>query len=172
MNKNAFVRLMVVAGGFLFLCAAPKLTFGQSNPLGSAPPPPMRSASAPPRNSTPPPDLLEGLTLTGDQQVKIDQIRKDTRSRLAAVTNDKKLSPEAADAMFRGFQRIENGKIFEVLTPEQQREVRRRMSAWRAASGRPQKYPLKQPRALKSDPQPDGPSPVETQNQTATSKQQ
>jgi Spy/CpxP family protein refolding chaperone len=172
MNKIAFVKPVVVAWGFLFLCAAPKLTFGQSSPLGAAPPPPMRSASAPPRNSTPPPDLLEGLTLTDDQQVKIDQIRKDTRSRLAAVANDKRLSPEATDAMLRGFQRIENGKIFEVLTPEQQREVRRRLSGWRAASGRPQKYPLKQPRALESDPQPHEPSPVETQNQTATSKQQ
>jgi hypothetical protein len=175
MIKIAFIKSVVVAGGFLFLCAAPKLTFGQSSPLGAAPPPPMRSASAPPHNSTPPPDLIEGLTLTDDQQAKIDRIREDTKSRLAAVAagaNDKKLSPETANAMFQGLQRIENDKILEVLTLEQQQEVRRRLSAWRAASGRPQKYPLKQPRALESDPQPHGPSPVETQNQTATSQQQ
>jgi len=175
MNKIVFVKPVVVAWGFLFLCAAPKLTFGQSSPLGSVPPPPMRSASAPPRNSTPPPDLLEGLTLTDDQQAKIDQIREDTKSRLAAVTagaNDKKLSPEAADAMFQGLQRIENDKILEVLTLEQQQEVRRRLSAWRAAAGqRPRQF--RQPRALERVPQPrqDGPTPVETQNPTATPNQ-
>lgn len=154
MNKIAFVKRFVIAGGFLFLCTAPKLAYGQASPLGAAPPPPMRSPAAPPRNSTRPPDLLAGLTLTDDQQVKIDQIRADTKSRLAAVANDKRLSPEATDAMLRGFERIENGKIFEVLTPEQQREVRRRMSAWRAAAGQPQKYPLKQLRAPESVPQP------------------
>jgi hypothetical protein len=135
MNKIAFVKRFVVAGGFLFLCAAPKLAFGQSSPLGSAPPAPMRSASAPPHNPTPPPDLLAGLTLTDDQKAKINQIREDTRSRLDAVANDSKLGPEAKDAMLGGYQRIENGKIFEVLTLDQQREVRRRMSAWRDAAG-------------------------------------
>jgi hypothetical protein len=154
MNKSAFVRPVVVAGGFLLLCAAPKLAFGQASQPGGAPPPPIRSASAPPRNSAAPPDLLEGLTLTDDQQAKIDQIRDDTRSRIAAVTagaNDKKLSPEAANAMLQGLQRIENGKILEVLTLEQQQEVRRRLAAWRAATGqRPRQF--KQPRALEKAP--------------------
>ena len=153
MNKIAFVKPVVIAGGFLFLCAAPKLTFGQSSLPGAAPHQPVRSAAAPPTKSTPPPDLLEGLTLTDDQKVKIDQIREDTKSRLAAVANDKKLSPEAANAMFQGFQRIENGKIFDVLTPEQQVEVRRRMSAWRASTGQ-QPHQFKQLRTLESAPQP------------------
>ena len=175
MNKSAFVRPVVVAGGFLLLCAAPKLAFAQSSQPGAAPPPPIRSAAAPPRNATAPPDLLEGLTLTDDQQAKIYQIRDDTRSRIAAVTavaNDKKLSPEAANAMLQGLQRIENSKILEVLTQEQQQEVRRRLSAWRASVGqRPHQF--KQPRALESAPQPkqDGPTPVETQNPAATSNQ-
>ena len=80
MKKNAFVKPLVIAGGFLFLCAAPKLTFGQSGPPDAAPHPPMKSALRPP-----PPDLLEGLTLTDDQKAKIDQIREDTKSRLADV---------------------------------------------------------------------------------------
>ena len=157
------------------LCAAPKLAFAQSSQPGAAPPPLLRSAAPPPRNSTAPPDLLEGLTLTDDQQAKIEKIRDDTRSRIAAVTaaaNDKKLSPEAADAMLRGLQRIENGKILEVLTQEQQQEVRRRLSAWRASVGlRPHQF--KQLRALEKAPQPkqDGPPSVETQNPTATPNQ-
>src|SRR6516164_1201774 len=174
-NKIVFVKPVVIAGGVLFLFAVPGPAFGQSSPLSEPPHPPMRSAAAPPRNATAPPDLLEGLTLTDDQQVKIDQIREDTRSRIAAVTagaNDKKLSPEAANAMLQGLQRIENGKILEVLTPEQQQEVRRRLSAWRASVGqRPHQF--RQPRALESAPQPkqDGQTPVETQNPAATSNQ-
>jgi Spy/CpxP family protein refolding chaperone len=175
MNKIAFVKPVVVAEAFLILCAAPKPAFAQSSQPGAAPPPLLRSAAAPPRNPTAPPELLEGLTLTDDQQAKIGQIRDDTRSRIAAVTaaaNDKKLSPEAANAMLQGLQRIENGKILEVLTPEQQQEVRTRLSAWRASVGqRPRQF--KQPRALEKAPQPnqDGPTRVETQNPTATSNQ-
>ena len=147
MNKIVLVKPVVVAGAFLIVCAEPKPAFAQSSQPGAAPPPPIRSAAAPPRNSTAPPDLLEGLTLTDDQQAKIYQIRDDTRSRIAAVTaraNDKKLSPEAADAFLRGYQRNENAKILEVLTPEQQQEIRKRIAAWRAAAGKTQ-YPLRQP---------------------------
>jgi hypothetical protein len=91
---------------------------------------------------------------------------------VTAGANDKKLSPEAANAMLQGLQRIENGKILEVLTLEQQQEVRRRLSAWRASVGqRPHQF--KQPRALEKAPQPkqEGAAPVETQNPTATSNQ-
>ena len=146
MSKIAFVKTVVAAGGFLFfLCAAPTLALGQPNQPGAAPPAPMKSASAPRGKSAAAPDLLAGLTLTNDQKAKIDQIREQTKSRLAAVANDKKLSPEVADAFLRGYQRMENGKILEVLTPEQQQEVRKRIAAWRAGAGKTQ-YPLRQPK--------------------------
>lgn len=151
MSKSAFVKTVVAAGGFLFLYVAPKLVFGQSSPPAEAPHPPMKSAVVPHRSS--PPDLLAGLTLTDDQKAKIDHVREDAKSRLAAVANDKKLSPEAANAMFQGLQRVENSKIYEVLTPEQQVEVRKRMTAWRATAGKPQ-YPLRRPPLSKQTPQP------------------
>ena len=135
------MKSVVAVGGFLlFLCAAPMLALGQPSQPGAAPPAPMKSALAPRGKSATPPDLLEGLTLTGDQKAKIDRIREETKSRLAAVANDKKLSPEAADAFRRGYQRNENGKILEVLTPVQQQEVRQRIAAWRATAGKSQ-YP-------------------------------
>ena len=145
MSKIAFVKTVVAAGGFLFLCAAaPKLALGQPSQPGAAPPAPMKAALLPRGKSAAPPDLLAGLTLADDQKAKIDQIRKETKSRLAAVANDKKLSPETADAMLRGYQRMENGKILEVLTPEQQQEVRKRIADWRGAAGKTQ-YPFRQP---------------------------
>jgi Spy/CpxP family protein refolding chaperone len=97
--------------------------------------------------------LLEGLTLADDQKAKIAQIREETKSRMAAVADDKKLSPEAADAMLRGYQRMENGKILEVLTPEQQQEVRKRIAAWRAAAGKPQ-YPSRRVPVSEPTPRP------------------
>ena len=146
MRKIGFVKTVVAAGGFLlpcaFLCAAPKPALGQSIEPGAAPPAPMKSVLAARGKSAGPPDLLEGLTLADDQKAKIAQIREETKSHLAAVANDKKLSPEAADAMRRGNARLENGKILEVLTPEQQQQVRKRIAAWRAAAGKPQ-YPLR-----------------------------
>jgi len=142
MGKIAFVKTVIAAGGFLFLCATPELALGQSSQPGAAPPAPMKSALAAPGKSAGPPDLLEGLTLADDQKAKIGQIREETQSHLAALANDKKLSPEAADAMRRGYQRNENGNILEVLTPEQQQQVLKRIAAWRATTAKPQ-YPLR-----------------------------
>jgi Spy/CpxP family protein refolding chaperone len=152
MSRIAFAKTVVAAGGFLFLCAAPMLAVGQPNQPGATPHAPTKSASAPHGKSAPP-DLLEGLTLADDQKAKIDQIRAETKSRLAAVANDKKLSPEAADAFLRGYQRNENAKIFEVLTPEQQEEVRKRIATWRATAGKPQ-YPLRRVPGTEQTPRP------------------
>ena len=153
MDKIAFVKTGVAAGGFLFLCAAAELALGQSSQPGAAAPAPTNSAAAPRGKSAAPPDLLEGLTLADDQKAKIGQIREETKSHLAAVANDKKLSPEAADAMSRGYQRLENGKILEVLTPEQQRQVRQRIAAWRASAEKPQ-YPLRRAPVTEQTPRP------------------
>lgn len=153
MNRITFVKTVVAAGGFLFLCAAPELALGQSSQLGQAPQPPMKSALAPRGKSAVPPDLLEGLTLSDDQKAKIDKIRQETKARVAATDSDKNLSPEAADAMRLGYRRLENGKILEVLTPEQQREVRQRIAAWRAAAGKTQ-YPLRPTGGSEQTPRP------------------
>jgi hypothetical protein len=153
MSKIAFVKTVVAAGGFLLLCAASELALAQSSQPGAAPPAATKSALAPRGKSAAPPDLLEGLTLADDQKAKIAQIREETKSHLAAVANDKKLSPEAADAMRRGYQRFENGKILQVLTLEQQQQVRQRMAALRAASGKSQ-YPLRRAPASEQAPRP------------------
>jgi len=97
--------------------------------------------------------LLQGLTLADEQKVKIDKIREETKSRVATVANDKRLSPEVADAFRQGYQRSENVKILEVLTPEQRQEVRKRIAAWRAAAGQPQ-YPMRPAMVSERTPQP------------------
>ena len=153
MSKIAFVKTVVAAGGFLFLIlsAAPEWALGQSIQPGAALPAPMKVA--PRGKSAAPPDLLQGLTLADEQKAKIDQIREETKSRVAAVANDKQLSPEVADAFRKGYQRSEDVKILEVLTPEQRQEVRKRIAAWRAAAGKPQ-YPMRPAMVSERTPQP------------------
>jgi Spy/CpxP family protein refolding chaperone len=152
MSKFAFVKMVIAAGGFLFLCTAPQLALGQSAQPGAAPVP-MNPAVAPSGKSATPPDLLEGLTLAGDQKAKIAQIRGDTNSRLAALNSDRKLSPEAADAMRLGYERLENDKILQVLTPEQQKLVRKRIAAWRDSKGKSQ-YPMRRASAAEQSSRP------------------
>jgi hypothetical protein len=149
MNRKAFVKRVAVVGGFLFLCATPRLGFGQSTAAGAAPV--ARARAAAKRNLTPS-DLLTGLTLTDEQKAKINQIREDTKSRLAVVAKDQKLGPEVKDAMAQGYLRIENTEIFAVLTLDQQREVRKRISDSKA-SVRPGQQQLQQPAAPQTTPQ-------------------
>jgi Spy/CpxP family protein refolding chaperone len=133
MNDNGLVKRRAIAAGFLFLCAATGLSSGQSSAPGAAVRP-VTTSPALPGNDTSRPDFFAGLALTDDQAAKIDQIHKDTKSRQEAVERDQKMSADAKEAMLVGYRRLEDGKIFEVLTPAQQREVSKRVSAWRTAA--------------------------------------
>ena len=79
-----------------------------------------------------------GLTFTDDQKAQIERIRQDTEKRKATVAHDTTLNSDQKDAMIQGYARLEYGQIFHVLTPEQRREVRRKVAARQAPS------PLKQ----------------------------
>jgi len=57
------------------------------------------------------------------------------------VRKDEKLTPEAKQAMLEGYQRLEIGQLFEVLTPEQQAEVRKKAQARRAEQQKKQNRP-------------------------------
>jgi Spy/CpxP family protein refolding chaperone len=133
MNKNRFAKRVAVAAGFFFLCAAPGLTRAQSSPPSPAPTPHRAPPVVRPKKSTPPPDDFAGLQYTEDQKAKIDQIHQDMKSRMDAVLKDEKLTAEQKGAMLDGYRRMERGQVFNVLTPEQQREVRKKVRARRAA---------------------------------------
>ena len=139
MNKNTFVKRVMVGGGCLFLCVAPRLTLGQSNAPAAAPAVRMKPTPVQGRTQITPTEYLAGLTLTNDQKAKINKIREDTESHLATVARDQKLAPEVKEAMIGGYKRIENSKIFAVLTPEQQQQVRKRIATLRAAAQQPQR---------------------------------
>ena len=139
MKTKRINKQVTVAAGFLFLWWAPGLACAQDSAPGSAPPPSLASPEA--RVKKGPLDDFAGLTYTDEQRAKIDQIRQTTRQRMDAVRKDEKLTPEAKQAMLEGYQRLEIGQLFEVLTPEQQAEVRKKAQARHAEQQKKQNRP-------------------------------
>jgi Spy/CpxP family protein refolding chaperone len=134
MNKNRWVKRAAVSAGFFFLCAAPKLTRGQSGLPGPGQRPRPAASAARTKKAAGPLNDLAGLKFTPEQQAQIDQIEQDFKTRMDTVGKDDNLNKDQKDAMLQGLQRMESGEIFKVLTPEQQKEVRQKVLARRAAA--------------------------------------
>lgn len=133
MNINPFAKRVVVAAGFLFLCAAPQRACPQSNPPTPGQTPRRASPAPQAKRDADAADDFSGLKFTDEQKAKIDQIHQDMKSRKDTVAKDEKLSAEQKGAMLDGYRRMERGEILKVLTPEQLTEVRKRVLARRAA---------------------------------------
>lgn len=139
MKINRFAKQLGAGAGLFFLCAIPVLTREQSAP----PPAPVQT---PPRITRPtrmtkqpgPMDDFAGLDFTDDQKARINKIQEDFKARLDTVIKDDKLSPEQKGAMLQGFQHMERGEVYKVLTREQQLEVRKRILARRAEAQKQQ----------------------------------
>lgn len=144
MNKHRFAKPVVVAAGLIFLWAGPGLTCAQSAPPRTVQTSKVASTGVQAKRDSSPADDFAGLSYTDEQKAEIDKIRLDTKSRKAVVAKDEKLTSDQKDAMLLGYTRMEYGRIYKVLSPEQQRQVRQRIRARRAADQAAQK---KQPRA-------------------------
>jgi Spy/CpxP family protein refolding chaperone len=133
MSKNRSAKAVAAAAGFFLLFATPGLTSAQTSPSGRVPTPHTVSPAAGPKADPSQTDYFAGLKLSDEQQAKIDEIRRDMRVRREAVVKDERLDAAKKDAMLNGYRYLENGQVFEVLTPEQQSEVRKKVAAQRAA---------------------------------------
>ena len=139
MKTNRFSRPVAVAAGLLLLFAVPWLARSQSASPGE-PQTPMAALPGPqPNSSSSPAEYFEGLDYTPEQKAQIDKIHRDAETQKAAVTKDEKLTQDQKDAMLIGYAHLEYGSIFKVLTPEQQRQVRDRIRARKAADQAAQK---------------------------------
>jgi hypothetical protein len=150
MKRTQFGKQLAAAAGLLLVSAIPDRSCGQSLPPASVETPLKTIPSVRAKRAPDPMDDFAGLSFSDDQKVKIQQIRKDIESRMNAVVRDDKLSPDQKGAMLQGFQRMERTQVYQVLTPEQQLEVRRKILARRKAakeekekqqSPRPQPFP-------------------------------
>src|ERR1700674_3918610 len=131
MKKNRHRKR--VSTGLLFLCVMPGLTRAQSSTPSPMPVPPKAARVSRPKRVPTKADDFAGLNLTDDQKAKIDQVHQSMKTRRDAVVKDEKLTADQRDAMLEGYERMERGQVFELLTTYQRKEVRERIRARRAA---------------------------------------
>ena len=141
MSKNRSSKAVAAAAGFFLLCAAPGLNSAQTSPSDRAPTPQSISPAARLKADPDQTDYFAGLKLSHEQQARIDEIRRDMKVRTDAVVKDERLDAAKKDAMLNGYRYLENNQVFEVLTPEQQSEVRKKVAARRAAQRQPRALP-------------------------------
>jgi Spy/CpxP family protein refolding chaperone len=133
MNQTRFAMGVGVVAGIFLLAAAAGVTRAQSSQPGPVQTPHLPSPAVWPKRDTRPTDYFAGLKFTDDQKAKIDEIHQHMKLRTNAVVNDQKLSADQKGAMLAGFRRMENGEVFKLLTPEQQKLVREQIHAQRLA---------------------------------------
>ena len=133
MNKNRFAKSAAVAAGLILMCALPSLAGDQSTPPAASQAKKMVSPAAQPNRDSSPPDDFAGLNFTDDQKAEIEKIHQETEASKAAVAKDQKLTADQKNALLLGYTRMEYGRRYKVLTPEQRREVNQRILARRSA---------------------------------------
>ena len=81
-------------------------------------------------------ELLQGITLTADQQKKVDSISAAARARMPAMTPGS--PPDSGTrAMMRGIMQQSNADIRAVLMADQQAIWDKNLAAMRSRMGRP-----------------------------------
>src|SRR2546426_12506657 len=75
---------------------------------------------------------VESLNLTDDQKAKVKNILADAKTKHQAVSNDASLSDEQKKAKMKELHNATMAKLNEVLTPEQQTELKSKMEAAKA----------------------------------------
>ena len=81
---------------------------------------------------------VESLNLTDDQKAKVKDIFADAKTKRQAVSSDASLSEEQKKAKMKELHSGIMAKLNEVLTPEQQTELKTKMEA---AKGKPPAQP-------------------------------
>jgi periplasmic protein CpxP/Spy len=72
---------------------------------------------------------VESLNLTDDQKAKVKDIFADAKTKRQAVSNDASLSDDQKKAKMKELHSGTMAKLNEVLTPEQQTELKSKMEA-------------------------------------------
>ena len=134
MYQIMFTDRVKTASLLLFLFAAPALAGTDNKPLTSDQDPHrIPQVTRPSGQATRSEDIFAGLTLTDEQKAKVDQIHKDIISRMKIVAKDPAEDADQKGAMLEGLARMERNQIFQILTQEQQAEVRKKIAARREA---------------------------------------
>src|SRR6266566_2556553 len=76
---------------------------------------------------------VESLSLTDDQKAKVKDIFAEVKAKHQAVSSDTTLSDDQKKAKLKELHTATIAKLNEVLTPEQQTELKSKMEAAKAA---------------------------------------
>ncbi len=76
---------------------------------------------------------VESLNLTDDQKAKVKDIFADAKTKRQAVSSDTSLTDDQKKAKMKELHSAAMAKLNEVLTPEQQAELKSKMEAAKAA---------------------------------------
>ena len=76
---------------------------------------------------------VESLNLTDDQKAKVKDIFADAKTKRQAVSSDASLTDDQKKAKMKELHSATMAKLNEVLTPEQQTELKTKMEAAKAA---------------------------------------
>ena len=71
---------------------------------------------------------LEGLKLTDDQKTRIANIRQHVEARREAIIKNEALNQDLKETILQRLNLIETSEILRVLTPDQQKEVQKRIA--------------------------------------------
>ncbi len=134
MAKIRIANTFVIAVALLFMIAVPGPARGDTDQHPAGPPSRPVPAGDPVTRSAQPGDDFEGLDYTDEEKAQIAKIHQDSESKKAVVAKSEKLTPDQKDAMILGYTRLEYGEIFRVLTPAQQKVVRQKIAARKAAN--------------------------------------
>jgi hypothetical protein len=137
---NRFAQNVTIAAGLMTLLAVPASV--RANQVQARPTSPnlqqgSASAAKPPSVE----DYFAGLDYSDEQKTSIDKVKQDMDAKKTIVANDAKLNNDQKGAMIQGYTRLEYQQIFKLLTPAQQKKVRQRMDAAKAAANKGPKKP-------------------------------
>ena len=138
-NRTRVGKRVVVASALLLLLAGARLVGSQSNSSAAPSTPQTASPAVPPKANALP---LDGLKLTDDQKTRIAKIRQVEARREATIKNEA-LNQDRKETILQRLNLIETSEIFRVLTPDQQKEVQKRI-ADRHASEQQEQHQSKQ----------------------------
>ena len=134
MNMNRLAIRATAAAGLFSLSTAPGLMGAQVALPALVQPPRMASPAVRPMRDTRTTEEFAGLKFTDDQKVKIDEVHQHMAMRKDAVLKSDKLNAEQKEAMVAGLGRMERGQIVKLLTPEQLREVLKKVRSGHEAA--------------------------------------
>jgi Spy/CpxP family protein refolding chaperone len=127
------MKIERILGGFASLGLVAVLAVPVALAKSQATPPPQAAVKEKGMHGGGLQAAVESLNLTDEQKAKVKDIFADAKTKSQAVSSDTTLSDEQKKAKMKELHSSIMAKVNEVLTPEQQTELKSKMEAAKAA---------------------------------------